>query len=233
MKKSRIFVTTDTHGELDKLRSCLNQANFDYELDTLIHLGDCVDRGPNSAGVIDLLLKVKHLIAIRGNHDSWMEEFIETGKHPAPSYFSETANSYRKGLGGKLHPVLVPLAHQAFFRKQQNYYIDDQHRLFVHAGIHLDEPIEDQDSDGFYWDRDFIKKAMSSKASGLPLKDINNFKQIFIGHTPTLNWKIGNNRISKPIYAAQVVDLDTGGAYGYKISLLDITTDDHVLYQNI
>lgn len=233
MKNPRTFVTTDTHGELDKLVSCLNQANFDGELDTLIHLGDCVDRGPDSAGVVDLLLKIKNLIAIRGNHDSWMQEFIDNGIHPAPAYFSETANSYVKGLGGKLHPVLIPLAHQAFFRNQLNYYIDAQKRLFIHAGCRLDERIEDQDSDEFYWDRDLIKKAMSAKASGVYLKDVNNFKQIFIGHTPTLNWKIGKDRISKPIYAAQVIDLDTGGAYGYQISLLDITTDEHILYQNI
>lgn len=233
MKNPRTFVTTDTHGELDKLVSCLNQTNFDNELDTLIHLGDCVDRGPDSAGVVDLLLKIKNLIAIRGNHDSWMQEFIETGTHPAPAYFSETADSYVKGLGGKLHPVLIPLAHQAFFRNQLNYYIDAQKRLFIHAGCRLDERIEDQDSDEFYWDRDLIKKAMSAKASGVYLKDVNNFKQIFIGHTPTLNWKVGTDRISKPIYAAQVIDLDTGGAYGYQISLLDITTDEHILYQNI
>jgi len=233
MKNSRTFVTTDTHGELDKLISCLNQADFSYELDTLIHLGDCVDRGPNSAGVVDLLLKIKHLIAIRGNHDSWMQQFIETGTHPAPSYFSETANSYVKDLGGKLHPILVPQSHQVFFRTQRNYYIDAQQRLFIHAGCRLDERIEDQDSDEFYWNRDLMKKAMSAKASGVHLKDVNNFKQIFIGHTPTQNWKMGGERIGKPIYAAQVVDLDTGGAYGYKISLLDISTDEHVLYQNI
>ena len=61
--------------------------------------------------------------------------------------------------------------------------------------------------------------------------DVNGFKQIFIGHTPTLSfqWYEGND---KPIYAGQVIDCDTGGCFGGKISLIDITTDDHILYQS-
>ena len=56
----RIFVTTDTHGELDKLNDCLSQANFNNDEDQLIHIGDVVDRGPDSYGVVELLLSIKN-----------------------------------------------------------------------------------------------------------------------------------------------------------------------------
>lgn len=227
----RTFVTTDTHGELEKFTSILKQANFNFEVDKLIHLGDCIDRGPESEGVVDLLLKVKNLISIRGNHDAWMLEFIESGIHPGPTFFKETIASYQKGLDIAFTPDLISPAHKAFFKSQIDYYVDEQNRCFCHAGIRLDSLIQNQDSSEFYWDRDLVKKAMPMRSSNEMLRDRNNFKQIFIGHTPTFNWKEDGIPITTPIYAAQVVNLDTGGAYGYKLSLIDITTDQHVLYQ--
>lgn len=229
---ARTFVTTDTHGELEKLKSALKQAGFDFESDTLIHLGDCIDRGPDSAGVINLLLTIKNLIAIRGNHDAWMLEFINTGVHPGLAYFSQTIASYQNDATLAFTPNLIPATHLEFFQNQVDFYVDEQNRCFCHAGIELDRFIGDQDSTEFYWNRVLVKKAMSAKSSKAVLKDLNNFRQIFIGHTPTCNWKEGGNAITTPIYAAQVINLDTGAAYGYKLSLIDITTDDHILYQS-
>ena len=227
MGGKRTFVTTDTHGELEKLKNCLEQANFDYEVDELIHIGDVVDRGPDSYGVVELLLSIKNLIPIRGNHDEWMLMFINTGEHPAMSYFKETLASYHKGTGPTLN---IPDTHKKFFSNQMNYYIDSNNRLFVHAGINPLEFIHEQYEEDFYWDREMIKRAIHVEP-GKRMMDVNGFKQIFIGHTPTLNfqWHPEND---KPIYAAQVVDCDTGACFGGKLSLIDITTDEHILYQS-
>lgn len=229
----RIFVMTDTHGELEKLKSLFDQVNFDFEQDQLIHLGDCIDRGPDSAGVIDLLLKVKNLIAIRGNHDAWMLDFMNTGVHPGPAYVRETALSYLKHGNPGFRPEFLPQSHKDFFRAQIDYYIDKQNRCFCHAGFDTLKRIQDQDSSDFYWNRELINKAMSARAAQTTLEDVNNFKQVFIGHTPTINWEENGQKITRPIYAAQVINLDTGGVYGYHLSMIDITTDQHVLYQSL
>lgn len=247
----RTFYTTDTHGELDRLLDCFVQANFDYENDTLIHGGDCVDRGPNSWGVIEELLKIKKLISLRGNHDQWMLDALIMGHHPAPKYFQETAYSYRLNRNeypetANTHPDAhcpVPRDHRKFLENQRNYYVDDQNRLFVHAGFDPMQKIEDQDGPELYWNRTLAKKAMTIGPND-KLNDINDFKQVFIGHTQTINWNRGEELtvnsiwtgrkkpITTPIYKGQIVLCDTGGVYGGKISLLDITTDEHILYQS-
>jgi serine/threonine protein phosphatase 1 len=224
---SRIFVTTDTHGELEKLKDCLQQVNFNNEEDELIHIGDVVDRGPDSYGVVELLLSIKNLISIRGNHDEWMLTFINTNKHPAMGYFEATLRSYHKGSGPTLR---IPETHKEFFRRQVNYHIDKDNNLFVHAGINPYEFLQEQYEDDFYWDRELIRRAMLLE-DGEKLMDVNGFKQIFIGHTPTISFKYHPEN-DKPIYAGQVIDCDTGGCFGGKISLIDITTDNHILYQS-
>lgn len=232
MKTKRIFVTSDTHGEEKRLKSCLDQAKFDYENDQLIHLGDVCDRGPDSKGVVDLLLTVKDLISLRGNHDDWWLTFLKTGKHPADLKQGgmETLNSYRAGdLNNKY--INIPDSHIEFYNNQRIRYTDSQNRFFCHAGFNPQETVEQQDDSDFFWDRNLIMKAQSCKNE--KLNDVNHFKQIFIGHTPTLMWKNKKGKeIDKPIYAAQVINIDTGGVYGGKISLLDITTDEHILYQS-
>lgn len=230
---SRTFVTTDTHGELERLKTVLKEAEFNFEKDTLIHLGDVVDRGPDSYGVVELLFQVKNLISIRGNHDEWFLSYINTGCviHPAPEYAVETLQSYMIPNNMDEHACyVIPETHKKFFKEQRNYYIDKDNRMFVHAGYYRDVKIEDQNNSNLYWDRQFFEDAMSTPRERL--RDVNGFKQVFIGHTPTIFWKKGGLKIIKPIYAAQVINCDTGAVFGGKLSLLDITTDKHILYQS-
>ena len=57
--KNKTYIIGDIHGVYDKLINCLQQVNFNYESDTLIQLGDVVDRGPDSYLVVEELLKMK------------------------------------------------------------------------------------------------------------------------------------------------------------------------------
>lgn len=227
-----MFCTTDTHGCLKELKSCFEQANFDYENDQLIHLGDVVDRGTDSFGVVEELLKIKNLIAIRGNHDDWMRSWFESGVHPVPSQFIQTRQSYLKNAEDNI--LNIPQSHRDFFANQIDYYLDNQNRFFCHAGFNSEYLVEDHLDYMFYWNYDLFKRAMCVRTEENRLNDVNGFKRIFIGHQPTTAWKDGGKSINKPIYAAQVVNLDTGGYwYNGKISLLDITDDDnHILYQS-
>jgi serine/threonine protein phosphatase 1 len=80
--EKRIFVMGDIHGAHEALLQCLKRSSFNYEADTLIQLGDVVDRNPDVFECVEELLKIKNLIAIKGNHDVWFQQFLDTDYHP-------------------------------------------------------------------------------------------------------------------------------------------------------
>jgi serine/threonine protein phosphatase 1 len=78
----RRFVMGDIHGAYPALLQCLTRSGFNYEADLLIQLGDIVDGYDESYCCVEELLKINNLICIKGNHDVWFLEFIQTGQHP-------------------------------------------------------------------------------------------------------------------------------------------------------
>lgn len=253
IKHPRTFVTSDTHGMREQLENCLKQAEFDRDIDTLIHLGDCVDRGPDSRGVIDLLLSIPKRICVRGNHDDVFWNWIKTGTHKF--YWMHggrhTIDSYiGEDNPGPFTSLDVPKEHKEFFEQQLTHYVDDKNRCFIHGGFNRHELLKNQHISIFMWDRDLFYSAYSIQDATSPethqklerFTDINKFTRIFVGHTPTISynvdqpmgdlWLPGGTPITKPIYALQLVNIDTGSCFGGKLSLLDITDDDnHILYQ--
>jgi len=109
----------------------------------------------------------------------------------------------------------------------QNYYIDDQNRLFVHAGFtNLHGPENEYYDTGFYWDRTLWEMAISldpniEKTSEFYPKRLQIFDEIFIGHTPVT--RIGE---SLPVNKASIWNIDTGAAFKGSISALDINTKE-------
>jgi serine/threonine protein phosphatase 1 len=73
---------SDLYGAYKALQQCLQHSSFDYESDCFLPVGDVTDGLPEAYECIEELLKIKYLIAIKGNHDEWFREFIETGLHP-------------------------------------------------------------------------------------------------------------------------------------------------------
>jgi serine/threonine protein phosphatase 1 len=200
------YVIGDVHGEYEKLKKALKLVNFDFENDTLISLGDIVDRGPDSYACIELLMTIKNLIAIRGNHDYEWYNYINT-RNPGFMWNQgqiETNQSY-------IVKNIDPVVHINFFEKQINYYIDDNNNLFVHGGFNRHYDITDKifnSQDVFLWDRDLLASARSyssMKNNEYPFKMKNNFNEVFVGHTPVQYF--GH---SVPQKYANVWCLDTG-----------------------
>lgn len=242
------FVIGDIHGELGALKECLSRAAFDYENDTLISLGDLVDRGNDSYLVIEELLKIKNKILIRGNHDEVFNHWIKTGHHRFDWAHGsmETKVSYMRAISydddfdsiDRMDFILVPESHRDLFDSQVSYYIDDKKRLFVHAGINREYTIAVQTDKVFLWDRDFWKKAMSCKSDQM-LKTVDGFSEIYIGHTATTNWSSNEIKtesgiilsvespITYPMYSGGVWNIDTGSGYdGGKLSIKNIETGE-------
>jgi serine/threonine protein phosphatase 1 len=74
--KGRDFVVGDLHGQMDLLDRALSLVSFSPRKDRLIALGDLVDRGPDSAALLELLTTESWFSSVRGNHDAMLQESI-------------------------------------------------------------------------------------------------------------------------------------------------------------
>lgn len=244
--KNRKLVIGDIHGNYKGMKQALERANFDYDNDTLISLGDVVDGHSQSFEVVEELLKIKNLIAIKGNHDDWFLQWINTGINPTNwgqgqkatglsylnhSRHNQTWMSVDNNLTG-FEPSIrtndIPDRHINFFENQLPYYLDDENNLFVHGGFNRHCPIEEQ-GDILWWDRDLWSQALSfghiTSVEGVTkpkFKMVGDYKEVFIGHTTTEFW--GE---STPMNAANVWNLDTGGGWFGKVSIMDIETKEY------
>lgn len=233
----------DIHGAAIALQQCLDRSSFDYENDCLIQLGDVVDGFDGVYECIEILSRVKNLVALKGNHDDWFLEFIRTGYHPTGWNFGgkETALSYlrltgrerliqrgREGYRTALDPKDIPQSHQQFFEKQKLFHIDDDNNCYVHAGFNRFLSFAQQRPEIFYWDRELWLAAleyhtMKRRDSGMdPFINVNEFNEIYIGHTPTMNWET-----DRPMRAVNVLNIDTGARQAGKLTIMDVRTKEY------
>lgn len=204
---SKTFVIGDIHGAYNALIQCLTRSNFDYNRDTLIALGDVADGWPETNRCIDELLKIKNLVYILGNHDFWTLEWMESGVAD-PVWYEQggkaTMESYRDG---------IPTEHILFLKKALPYYLSNN-RLFVHAGIIPDKPLEHQTLHIFLWDRDLARLAMTFHESEKQQK-LTAYDEVYIGHTPVPN---------TPVHKGGVWMMDTGAGWSGVLTIMNIDT---------
>ena len=180
MKKVRKLVIGDIHGYHDQMMEVFEKANFNFETDHLISLGDLVDRGPKPIEVIEMLMQVRNFTLILGNHDDWFLKYLEDGIEDYSWVYQggeETLDAYE----GKQEVIE---RHREFLLKAKLYHIDDKNRLFVHAGFNPDLPFDEQKDrkDTLIWDRSMVYTAIEYEKKG---QQFDAFSEIFVGHTPT------------------------------------------------
>lgn len=172
-----IYAIGDIHGQLDELHRVLDLIHADGGEDApIVFLGDYVDRGPDSKGVIDLLIdgitKGHNWTAIRGNHDRYFQRFLadQTVYDPATReglfWLDERLGGDKTLLsygiaardGDPLGPVhataisAVPQAHRDFLLNLPNMHVTDDH-IFVHAGLRKGVALRDQIENDLIWIR--------------------------------------------------------------------------------
>ncbi len=218
----RTLAIGDIHGGLRALTQLLDRAKVTKE-DRLIFVGDYVDGWSESAQVIQYLIELSNTnmcIFIKGNHDVWCEEWLASGfvndvwfQHGG----KETIESYT-GFSEKEKQI-----HLDFFEAMPLYHKDNENRLFVHAGFTSMHGVEREfDIRGFYFDRTLWETArilnMVDKDKHQKVDSrLSLYKEIYIGHTPTINFKK-----DEPMCAVNVWNVDTGAAFTGKLSALDI-----------
>ena len=153
----RTLAIGDIHGCLTALTTLLDFAALAPE-DRLITLGDYVDRGPDTRGVIDLLMDLHGkgwLIALRGNHEEMMIESRadeDTRRMWLACGGRQTLASYGADMADPASFNKVPTAHWHFLEKTCVNWFETERHFFVHASVYPDVPLEEQPSFMLLWE---------------------------------------------------------------------------------
>ncbi len=222
----RTLVIGDIHGGLKALIQLLERANV-KESDTLIFVGDYVDGWSESSYTIRFLIdlsKTSKCIFIKGNHDVWCENWLREGTTFDTWLFhggKETIESYKA-----ISPE-EKQEHLNFLEQMKLYHIDDKNRLFVHAGfVSMHGPEREYSETNLYYDRTLWEMALVldkhlDESSILFPKRLKLFKEIYIGHTPTIHFDS-----YEPMNAQNVWNVDTGACFYGKLSCIDVDTKE-------
>lgn len=222
---TRTLVIGDIHGGLRGLIQVLDSANV-TESDHLIFVGDYVDGWSESAQVIQYLVDLSKKVQctfLRGNHDIWCEGWLRMGQLDTVWYNhggKETIQSYEYILGDEREK------HIEFFQNLKNYYIDEQNRLYLHAGFTSMDGPQVQDDTVLCWDRSLWEMAIKcdhlDPSDSFYSEKLKLFKEIYIGHTPTTR-----RDVFVPWKQSNVWNVDTGAAFRGKLSILDVDSKEY------
>lgn len=206
----RTLAIGDIHGFSGALETLLAMLKPDE--DRLVFLGDYVDRGPDSRGVLERLVALSanpNHVFLRGNHDEWMlrardeKSWFKTwigdgvgGKKTLRSYGAATINTAAMDL--------VPPTHWKFLEQSRLFFEDDFH-IYVHASLSWQVP-EDTDSQILLW------------RSIFDIPPQQNGKRVICGHTPQPS--------GAPLDRGHAVGIDTFCSGTRWLSAFDVESND-------
>ncbi len=210
----KTYVIGDIHGACRALRQCIERSGFDAQRDRLICLGDVCDGWPEVKASFAVLLELKNLVYILGNHDAWALEWARWG-HKPDIWTSQgglnTLRSYGKEGMPKSHVDLLSTA---------PLYFREEGRLFVHGGFNPTVPIEQQSPDALLWDRNLLMLAQRFSLTD-PDYQFGFVQEIYVGHTTTQAF-----HIHEPVRFCNVWALDTGAGWSGKLSIMNVATKE-------
>ncbi|MFV0292212.1 MAG: metallophosphoesterase [Paracoccus sp. (in: a-proteobacteria)] len=220
-----VYALGDVHGQLERLQHVHELVRADGGNDAqIIHLGDLIDRGPASRGVVEYLMEGqaqgRNWPVIKGNHDHKLPRFLENPRwiDPGPSrpaLWTEDPNngsaatfaSYGIADADNLdldtlheHALrAVPQSHAGWLDALPLYLQHPGGFLFVHAGIRPGVPLTQQSPTDLMWIR-------------RPFHESNADHGMLVvhGHTPVKQVTHYGNRLN----------LDTGAGYGHAVSVV-------------
>jgi serine/threonine protein phosphatase 1 len=155
------YAIPDLHGRLDLLTSTLAKivAHAGGRAATVVTLGDYIDRGPDSCGVIDHLMAWQssnlRLVALKGNHEEMM--WRTCTELPDPGWWianggDRTLLSYGQPPDQPPNLLVVPPRHLDWIAGLPLLHVD-QYRVFVHAAVDPGRPLDQQDPRTLLWER--------------------------------------------------------------------------------
>lgn len=198
----RVIAIGDVHGCSRELNELLEKLEIGSE-DQLVFLGDLVNRGPHTRGVLDCVRKLKNATFLLGNHELRLLNFHKTGDSSILKPYDYATLECLNAEDWEFLEQMLP-----------SYYLKEYDTVFVHAGFLPDTPWQEQplevivniqavSPDG--------KPKKRSKHPELPLwSDLWHGPPFVVyGHTPFKN---------KPERGAWTLGLDTSCVYGGSLS---------------
>ncbi|MBU0480193.1 MAG: serine/threonine protein phosphatase [Proteobacteria bacterium] len=206
----KIFAIGDLHGCFAKLQKLLSRIPYEPGRDRLVFLGDYIDRGPDTAKVLDLLCELKEqspdLIALLGNHEYLLLEYHRSGDPALLPYLRKmgidsTLKSYGVHTGFSLRSLsFMPAAHLDFLENLRLYWESEEY-IFAHAGLEPGVPLTEQDATSFCEARDSF---LSST--------VDFGKKVIFGHT----------EFELPLVTPNKIGIDTGAVYGNILTAVEL-----------
>lgn len=205
---NRIYAIGDIHGCLEKLTELLNKITLDKQNDTLVFIGDYIDRGRYGREVVDYVIGLqgdcKNVVCLLGNHEQMFLHYLEGvdesmylangGKATLDSFGILLSDNIEK------RKAKISAKYRRFFESLFLYYETDKY-ILVHAGLRPGLPLCDQALDDLLWIRyEFINSE-------------DDFGKIVIfGHTP----------MTRPLIDKNKIGIDTGAVYGGSLTCVEL-----------
>jgi serine/threonine protein phosphatase 1 len=219
----RTLVIGDVHGCIKTLRGLLESICTISNNDTLIFIGDLIDKGPDSKAVLDYILELKsnnyNVVYIRGNHE---QMFINALDHSiAMKEWFRNGGQNTLDSFDAYHPGFIDDKYIDLILSSQFYYQNENY-IFAHAGLNfnIENPLSDK------------TKMLSSRSDFCDTEKIG-LRKLVVGHTPVTLEKI------KFLLSKDLIRVDGGCVYhkqvqglGYLVAL-DTESLDLFHLQNI
>ena len=171
---NRIFAIGDIHGCNEALQKMLFEKIKIEKTDDVYCIGDYIDRGPDSKGVIDTILQLRkegyHIHTLRGNHEQMMMDSVND-KDGLKLWKRNGGDKTLESFGIESFTDLAEEYKQFFYDTE--LYLTHGDYIFVHAGLNFNEPDIFEDKEAMLWIRDFE-----------PYQAALGEKILIHGHTP-------------------------------------------------
>ena len=198
----RIMVMGDIHGRWDKFWDLWEKINFQPQEDFLIFLGDYVDRGKESARVLDWMCeqqKEKNIVMLRGNHEQMMLDYCKNPDYEINWLMNGGGwcrNEIERLTDEHIKTYLEFIKNRPLFHRMK---IKGRDYFFCHAGVRPGVPLDKQREDDLLWLREEFFDYYEGET------------MIVVGHTPMM-WF---GREAKPwhVEGRNILMVDTGSYF--------------------
>jgi len=201
------YAISDIHGCLKTFKTLLEKIKFSKQ-DELYLLGDYIDRGPDSKGVIDYIWTLQdqgyQVACLRGNHEQMLLDCVDDD-HKFLLWERNGGDATMLSFGRRFVSA-IPDQYIAWFNALP-YYLEVDKYILVHAGFRFDLPNPFEEKEAMIWQRDWYDRINHQWLGD---------RIIIHGHTPTS--KIDIQDMVTQIKRRPVIDIDNGCVFWDRLS---------------
>lgn len=223
--RGRTLIITDLHGCLDECRDLLAKMGFDEKTDTLVNLGDTIDRGPKIYETFAFLRDLKEkmgdrCVLIRGNHEQMMLDAAQTGGRNKELWYYNRGD---KTVFSFLHHKHRFQEYLDWYADMPYYYVTEKYSC-VHASLRDPDP-EKNETETLLWGRDTDYAGKLVLTGHTPYRAPIYFQGESYGRLQEDVWTV--------LPETGMIALDTGCVYGNRLTGMVIREDGTFLVTSV